>query len=150
VQCACSSEQSAKQVAFNPQTNPYMLYELLTDVVIRSTLFWDIISCTQLKANRRFGGTFCLHLEGWSLKCVSNRQEISAKCGRSWQGYRHLALRPWRIQYVVPKSRLTSSRLHCATSHNTVVFLFITLRTSDLNRFNCSVWSCNSDCLHAT
>jgi hypothetical protein len=28
----------------------------------KSSIFWDIMTCTPLKANRRFGGTYCLHL----------------------------------------------------------------------------------------
>jgi hypothetical protein len=39
-------------------------FEVLTTVVMKRTVFWDIISCSPLKVNRRFGGTYHLHLEG--------------------------------------------------------------------------------------
>jgi hypothetical protein len=31
-------------------------FEILTAVVMRSSIFWDIMPCCPLKANRRFGG----------------------------------------------------------------------------------------------
>jgi hypothetical protein len=39
-------------------------FEILTAVVIKSSIFWDISSCSLLKVNRRFGGTCRLHLQG--------------------------------------------------------------------------------------
>jgi hypothetical protein len=63
MQCAYSSVQSAKQIAFYPLTNHYIRYEALTAVVMKS-IFWDIMSSSPLKANRRFGETSYLHLEG--------------------------------------------------------------------------------------
>jgi hypothetical protein len=32
-------------------------FEVLTSVVMRSSIFWDITPCGPLKVNRRFGGT---------------------------------------------------------------------------------------------
>jgi hypothetical protein len=39
-------------------------FEVLTPVVMKSTVFWDITMCSPLKVNRRFGGTYRLHLQG--------------------------------------------------------------------------------------
>jgi hypothetical protein len=39
-------------------------YEVLTAVVLKSSFFWDITSCSPLKVNRHFGGTCHLHLQG--------------------------------------------------------------------------------------
>jgi hypothetical protein len=33
-------------------------------VVMKSTIFWDITPRSPLIVNRRFGGTYCLHLQG--------------------------------------------------------------------------------------
>jgi hypothetical protein len=33
-------------------------------VVMKSISLWDIVQCSPLKANRRFGGTYSLHLQG--------------------------------------------------------------------------------------
>jgi hypothetical protein len=38
-------------------------FEVLTAVVIKSTIFWDITPCSPLGVNRRFGGTSRLHLQ---------------------------------------------------------------------------------------
>jgi hypothetical protein len=38
--------------------------EVLTAVVMKSNIFWDITPCSPLKVNRRFGGTYRLHLQG--------------------------------------------------------------------------------------
>jgi hypothetical protein len=38
-------------------------FEVLTAVVMKSTIFWDMTSCRPLKVNWRFGGTYRLHLE---------------------------------------------------------------------------------------
>jgi hypothetical protein len=38
--------------------------EVLTAVVMKSSMFWDITPCSQLKVNRRFTGTCHLHLQG--------------------------------------------------------------------------------------
>jgi hypothetical protein len=39
-------------------------FEVLTAVVMKSIIFWDIATCSLLKVNRRFGGTYPLHLQG--------------------------------------------------------------------------------------
>jgi hypothetical protein len=39
-------------------------FEVLTAVVMNSTIFWDIMPCSPLSVNRRFGGTYYLHLQG--------------------------------------------------------------------------------------
>jgi hypothetical protein len=41
--------------------------EVLTAVVMKSSIFWDITSCSPLKVNRRFGGTYRLHLHEYVL-----------------------------------------------------------------------------------
>jgi hypothetical protein len=38
--------------------------EVLTAVVMKSTIFWDITPCSPLSVNRRFGGTYGLHFQG--------------------------------------------------------------------------------------
>jgi hypothetical protein len=39
-------------------------FEVLTPVVMKSFIFWDITSCCLLKVNRRLGGTCRFHLQG--------------------------------------------------------------------------------------
>jgi hypothetical protein len=39
-------------------------FEVLSELVMKSSLFWDIRLCSQLKVNQRFSGTCRLHLQG--------------------------------------------------------------------------------------
>jgi hypothetical protein len=39
-------------------------FEVLTAVVMKSFIFWDVTPCSLLKVDRRFGGTFRFHLQG--------------------------------------------------------------------------------------
>jgi hypothetical protein len=40
----------------------FVRFEVLTVVVVKSTIFWTIMPCSLLKVNRRFGGTSFYHL----------------------------------------------------------------------------------------
>jgi hypothetical protein len=42
----------------------YVGFEVLTAVVMKSGIFWDIKPCSPLKENLRFGATYRLHLQG--------------------------------------------------------------------------------------
>jgi hypothetical protein len=50
-------------------------FEVLTVVVMKSSVFWDITTCSPLKVNQRFGETCCLHLQGWRVSQATNQQE---------------------------------------------------------------------------
>jgi hypothetical protein len=39
------------------------LFEVFTAVVMKSIIFWDMRPCSPLSFNRRFGGTYRLHLQ---------------------------------------------------------------------------------------
>jgi hypothetical protein len=39
-------------------------FEVLTAVVMKGTIFWDITPCSPLSVNRRFGETYRFHLQG--------------------------------------------------------------------------------------
>jgi hypothetical protein len=52
-------------------------FEVLTAVVMKSSIFWDITPCSLLKVNRSFGGTYRLHLQGWKI----SRARTSVKAG---------------------------------------------------------------------
>jgi hypothetical protein len=42
-------------------------FEDLTAALLKSTIFWDIAPCSPLRDNRRFGGTYRLHLQGQKI-----------------------------------------------------------------------------------
>jgi hypothetical protein len=39
-------------------------FKVFTAMVMKSFFFWDVTPCRPFKVNRRFGGIFCLHLQG--------------------------------------------------------------------------------------
>jgi hypothetical protein len=59
------------QVQYSIYTNMdfvfiYVGFEVFTAVVMNSINFWDIMPCSSLSVNRRFGGTYRLHFQGRS------------------------------------------------------------------------------------
>jgi hypothetical protein len=54
-------------------------FQLLTALIMKSTIIWDMIPCSSLEVNRRFGGTYCLYLQG--RKIIPARNECESK----WQ-----------------------------------------------------------------
>jgi hypothetical protein len=57
----------------------YVGFEVLTAVIMKSSIFWDITLCSPLKDNRCFGGTCRLHLQGRRKSHERNRREASSK-----------------------------------------------------------------------
>jgi hypothetical protein len=43
------------------KSDRHVRFEVLTAVVVKSSIFWDITPCSPLSVNRRFGGTCRLH-----------------------------------------------------------------------------------------
>jgi hypothetical protein len=39
-------------------------FEVFTAVTMKDAVFWDVAPCRSCEMNRRFGGTYCLHLQG--------------------------------------------------------------------------------------
>jgi hypothetical protein len=46
---------------------------------MKSTIFWDITPCSLLNINRRFGGKYRLHLQGYRISRARNQRESRAK-----------------------------------------------------------------------
>jgi hypothetical protein len=42
---------------------------------MKSSIFWDITPCSPLRFNRRFGGTYRLHLQGGRISLARNQLE---------------------------------------------------------------------------
>jgi hypothetical protein len=55
------------------------MFEVLTAVVIKSSVFWDITSCNPLKFGQRFGGICRLHLQDRRISQVRNQHEACSK-----------------------------------------------------------------------
>jgi hypothetical protein len=53
----------------------YVGFEVLTAVIMMSSIFWDITLCSPLKANERFGGTYRFKLHGRKINQARNHYE---------------------------------------------------------------------------
>jgi hypothetical protein len=53
--------------------------EVLTAAVMKSPIFWDIMSSSPMKFNRRFGGTSRLHLQGKKICQARNQHDAGSK-----------------------------------------------------------------------
>jgi hypothetical protein len=45
---------------------------------MKSSIVWDIMPCSTLKVNRRFGGKCRLHLQGRKISGERNQQQMGA------------------------------------------------------------------------
>jgi hypothetical protein len=93
---------------------------------MKSTVFWNIKPCSPLIVNRRFGGTYRLHLQGRTMWWA--RYQLCLQPASPWYLAR-LILQTWRWKrYVPPKRRLTFNGLHGLSSRKTVLFFLKHLR----------------------
>jgi hypothetical protein len=54
-------------------------FGVLTAVIMKSSIFWDITSCSPLKVNARFGGTFRVCLQGQRFNQARNQHDVGSK-----------------------------------------------------------------------
>jgi hypothetical protein len=85
---------SERASSANSDVDPYVIIWMLLDPVLnerkqnghtrnivehtghlKRTIFWDITACSPVRFNRRFGGTYRLHLQGWKISLARNRSE---------------------------------------------------------------------------
>jgi hypothetical protein len=71
--CLSWTNETWDQSFYDDQYGYYVGFEVLTAVVMKSTIFWDIMPCSLLSVIRRFGGTYRLHLQGQKISWVRNR-----------------------------------------------------------------------------
>jgi hypothetical protein len=83
-------------------------FEVLTAVVMKSSIFWDTKQCSAFKFNRHFWGIFRLRLQGRRINCFVASLIL-----------RH---RRWRSHFS-PKRRLTFNGLHGGISQNIELFI---------------------------
>jgi hypothetical protein len=101
---------------------------------LKNAVFWDVVPCRYF-VNRRFGGTYRLHLQGMrNLRAMNQREQVAVV----WFIARGFLI-PWRCRrYLPPKRRLTKY-LHGATSQKTAFFIVTAVKTSNLTRIICFV-----------
>jgi hypothetical protein len=99
-------------------------FEVLTELVMKSSIFWDITPCILLKVNRRFDATCSLHRQSQGTSRVRNQSELkqsllTAFTLASCTAYSS-TLKMER--HVPPKLRLTFNELHGVISQRTELF----------------------------
>jgi hypothetical protein len=47
-------------------------------MVMKSYILWDVTLCSHLKINRRFGGKYCLKLQGGRISQARNQHETNS------------------------------------------------------------------------
>jgi hypothetical protein len=62
-----------------PQNSQKREFEVLTDVVMNSSVFWDVMPSSWLKVSQRFGVTYRLHLRGRRISQTRNQREAGSK-----------------------------------------------------------------------
>jgi hypothetical protein len=81
---------------------------------LKRIIFWDVTPCSLLRCNRRFGGTYRLHLQGRRhllAEIFSSTLKMEAICS--------------------PKRRLHLNRLHGVTSQKMILFITTAVKTSN-------------------
>jgi hypothetical protein len=59
--------------------NGLVSFEVLTAVVMKSFIFWDITPFSPVEVKRRFGETYCLHLQCRRVSQTSGQPEAGSK-----------------------------------------------------------------------
>jgi hypothetical protein len=59
--------------------------EVLTAVVVKGFIFWEITPCGRVRDNRHFGGACHFHLQGWRISQARNRRDTG--CKLSYAGF---------------------------------------------------------------
>jgi hypothetical protein len=97
----------------------------------KSNVFWNTTPCSPLKVNRRFGGTYRLHLQREIISRTRNQLVAACHLLSRWCLAR-IILRLWRWgRYVPPKRRLAFNGLHCGMSQKIVLFITTAVITSN-------------------
>jgi hypothetical protein len=80
-------------------------FEVLTAVVMKSNIFWDITPCSPLQVNRHFGGTYRLHLfclpSAFTLvscSAYSSTLKIEAICSSETSVHFHRTIRRYVLE----------------------------------------------------
>jgi hypothetical protein len=65
--------------AVTSNLKPHVGFEILTAVALKTSIFCDVMPRSPVSVNRRFGGTFRLHLEGWRVSQARNQHETGRR-----------------------------------------------------------------------
>jgi hypothetical protein len=117
-------------------------FEVLTVVVMKSTVFWYITLCSMLKVNRDFGGIYCHHVQGRRIsqarnQCESRWQAEQLAC-QNFGSYR------WKHGMVLWSLHLRKK----GKGQRNLVFMIHNFLNCQKYRWvveHCKIWSSHSD-----
>jgi hypothetical protein len=76
--------------------------EVLTGAVMKSSIIWNTAPYRPLKINRRFGGTWPIHLRGWRIIQAKDLHESSSKPCKCWKNLPKGLTKVLWLLYVPP------------------------------------------------
>jgi hypothetical protein len=89
----------------------YVGFEILTALVMKSTISWDIIPCSPLEVNWHIRGTYCLHLQG-RISPEDKGDMFLLNIGWiSMDSLLAIAYTHWEVQHLPPYGRLAVAQL---------------------------------------
>jgi hypothetical protein len=98
-------------------------------VVMKNTIFWDIMLCSPLKVNRRFAETYRLHLQGRKISQARNQRKrwflVPPKRQLTFNGL-HGLISQQMVPFVIilPPFSLFQSHCHCAEVQRAQLYAF--------------------------
>jgi hypothetical protein len=72
-------------------------FEVLTAVIMKDTVFWNVTPCSLVEVYQRSGGAYCVPLQGWIISQESKQQGDRAYAWfiLSWRWRQYILLKHW-------------------------------------------------------
>jgi hypothetical protein len=83
--------------------------------ILRSDILWNVTPCSPIVVDRRFVGTYCLHLQGRRVSQARNQQEAS---GKHYSFFYDI-----EYHYDITLEKLNLQTLHIRRRHIDALFL---------------------------
>jgi hypothetical protein len=103
---------------------------------MKSSIFWDIT----LKVNRRFGGTYRLHLQGWIIRARYQRES-------RWKAGFHDIISQKKVRFVttgVRTSNPTQTYNSASSSWSLqMIVIYVYMKVHSIRELNYMFWSLN-------
>jgi hypothetical protein len=96
--CGLHKNTASSTYVWNTKASNSVGFEVLTAVVMNSSTFWGITSCSPLKINWSFGGIYLLHLHGRRMSHGRSQHEDGSLVPASFWFLAWLTLQPWRYR----------------------------------------------------
>jgi hypothetical protein len=128
----------------------FIVFEVLTAVIMKSSIFWTITLCSLVKVNQHFRGTCYLHLQGWRVS-----QALPAACLMlvscatypSTQMQHVLLKRQLTTWHYIAEDRTLLKYIHPELRRKIINKNYVTLSMTDLRNQNMP-WNASQTDIH--